>query len=193
VAGYEPYSLLKTNTAVQPNTSGYGNFSNMNYGYKAPPAPAYTSPGTGYAPIAPASIAPDMYNLNYGAAPSLSTSGTSQKNPWGMDWGNGKPPPSGFTPYMQGAELLGGLSNIYLGFKGLKLAKDQFGFAKDSFNTNLANQAKTVNNEMLDREYANLAQTGNFDVSTPAAREALRVQASANITAQDRKVSGAPV
>lgn len=48
---------------------------------------------------------------------------------------------------------IGGLASAYTAYKGLQLAKDQFGFQKGLANRNLANQAKITNNA-----YDNAAQ-----------------------------------
>lgn len=47
--------------------------------------------------------------------------------------------------------ILGGLANIYLGFKAAKLAKRQFGFQKDAYNNNLVNSVQTYNTSLEDR------------------------------------------
>lgn len=43
------------------------------------------------------------------------------------------------------------LAGAYLGFKNMQLAKDQFGFQKDAFNKNYANQRQTYNTSLEDR------------------------------------------
>ena len=50
----------------------------------------------------------------------------------------------------------------YLGAESLKLGKEQLGFAKDSFNVNLANQAQLINNEMESRQRARLETSGQY-------------------------------
>ena len=47
---------------------------------------------------------------------------------------------------------ISGLANAFTGFKQLGLAKDQFKWQKDAFNTNLVNQANLVNSQLADRQ-----------------------------------------
>ena len=52
--------------------------------------------------------------------------------------------------------------DIYSGLKQLNLAKDQFNFTKNAFNTNLANSIKSYNNALEDRARSRYAyMTGN--------------------------------
>lgn len=46
---------------------------------------------------------------------------------------------------------LGSLGQIYTAMQGLKLAKQQFGFQKDAYQENLANQKMTYNTALEDR------------------------------------------
>jgi len=55
-----------------------------------------------------------------------------------------------------------GVANTYLGAEALKLGKEQFGFAKDSFNVNLANQAKLINNEQEARQRSRMETSGQY-------------------------------
>jgi len=75
-----------------------------------------------------------------------------------------------------------GIANAYLGYEGLQLGKEQFGFAKGSFNKNLANQAQLINNRMEDQARARRGFSGG---STD--------QADLDAYLESRKVSGAPV
>lgn len=47
-----------------------------------------------------------------------------------------------------GVGIANSLANAYFGWKNLGLAKDQFGFQKDSWNKNFANQVITTNNQL---------------------------------------------
>ena len=82
--------------------------------------------------------------------------------------GNPADPYGSFGKYGQKSQLsqytdVGtGIANAYLGYKNLQLGRDQFGFAKDSFNVNLANQAQLLNNEMENRQRARLETSGKY-------------------------------
>ena len=111
----------------------------------------------------------------------------SQASPFQFNQAGG--PNSGITlPENEGFSLgdytkLGtGIANAYLGYEGLQLGKDQFGFAKGSFNKNLANQAKLINNQMENQERARRGFGGG---STD--------QADLDAYLAPKKVSGAPV
>lgn len=47
-----------------------------------------------------------------------------------------------------GVGIANSLANAYFGWKNLGLAKDQFGFQKDAWNKNFANQVITTNNQL---------------------------------------------
>lgn len=47
-----------------------------------------------------------------------------------------------------GVGIANSLANAYFGWKNLGLARDQFGFQKDSWNKNFANQVTTTNNQL---------------------------------------------
>lgn len=56
--------------------------------------------------------------------------------------------------------VLGGvqaLGNAWLGFQQLKLGKENLAFQKDAFNKNYANQVRTTNTALLDRQKARYA------------------------------------
>lgn len=77
-------------------------------------------------------------NTNTGVAPTapnLNIGGTSGWNTFGN--------------IMQG---IGSVANAYTGFKQLGLARDQFNWQKDAYNTNLVNQANLVNSQLADRQ-----------------------------------------
>lgn len=80
-----------------------------------------------------------------------------------------------------------GVANAYLGYQSLELSKDQFGFAKNSFNVNLANQAQLINNEMENRQRARLETGGAYGGDSAA------LQADLQAYLKPRQVSGAPI
>jgi len=98
---------------------------------------------------------------------------------------------TGFNPYIQGIQAFSGLANAYLGFKSLELGRDQFGFAKDSFNKNLANQAQTINTRLEDTQRARLPSTGEYDRNTAEGQAALQADLE-KYTAANR-VSGTAI
>jgi len=75
-----------------------------------------------------------------------------------------------------------GVADAYLGYENLQLGKDQFGFAKDSFNKNLANQSQLINNQMRDREVARRGFSGGSTLKSDL-----------DAYLEPKKVSGAPV
>lgn len=99
--------------------------------------------------------------------------------------------PGGFNPYIQGIQALGGIGNLALGFKGLDLAQKQFKFSKDSFNVNLANQARLTNAQMEAQQRSRLSGTGTYDRNTAEGRAALEADL-ASYTAANR-VSGTAI
>lgn len=56
--------------------------------------------------------------------------------------------PTGFENFSNVAQGVGSLANAWLGFRNLGLAKDSFNFNKALAETNLANQASTVNRQL---------------------------------------------
>lgn len=83
-----------------------------------------------------------------------------------------------------------GAAQAYLGYKGLGLAKDQFDFAKGSFNVNLANQAKLINTEMEARQRARLETSGRY-AGQPGG--GAQLQSDLQSYLKPRQVSGAPI
>ena len=134
--------------------SDYGNvFSNVNIdGTGGLLSPAVTTADvnaasyTGYKPIAP--TATDI-NTN---------TGTSMFE--GVDM-------AGLGGLAQG---VGALGSAYVGYKGLGLAEDQFGFEKALANRNLENQGITINNAYRNANEVGLALAG--DTMTQAQRDA---------------------
>lgn len=61
------------------------------------------------------------------------------------------------------AGLVGGIAQIWGGIQANKLAKEQLGFAKSSYETNLANQIKSYNMALEDRIMSRASQNGNSD------------------------------
>lgn len=82
---------------------------------------------------------------------------------------------------------VGNLGKLYLGFQQLNLGKKQFGFAKDSFNTNLANESQAYNTNLRAQERARMQAEGTLDRNSQAFKDAL------NTYVNNNKVSGAKV
>lgn len=55
---------------------------------------------------------------------------------------------SGWNTFSNVLGGISGLANAFTGFKQLGLAKKQFNWQKDAFNTNLLNQANLINREL---------------------------------------------
>ena len=83
-----------------------------------------------------------------------------------------------------------GIANAYLGNEARKLGKQQFGFAKDSFNTNLANQAQLINNTMETNRRKRLETSGQY--GSDATGQA-NLQTDLQSYLQPRRVSGAAI
>ena len=82
-----------------------------------------------------------------------------------------------------GLQTLSGLANAYTGYKALGLAEDQFNFAKNQSNRDFTSQAQTYNTELEDRQRARLSQTGGYDTSTPAGKQAFERDLAAYVQA----------
>jgi len=152
--------------------SSYGPQSNVpEFGYQAP---GNTGPGIagGASP----------YSFNFGQNGQTTPSGGVNPD---IDFEEDK----GFS-FGDWAKLGTGALQAYTGYKGLGLAEDQFGFAKDSFNVNLANQAKLINTELEARQRARLETGGQYgrDESGQAA-----LQSDLQAYLKPRQVSGAPI
>ena len=83
-----------------------------------------------------------------------------------------------------------GVANAYLGYQGLQLGRDQFDFAKNSFNTNLANQAQLINNQMESQARDRLSFSGKYGRDEPGQAN---LQADLQSYLKPRQVSGAPI
>ena len=59
-----------------------------------------------------------------------------------------------------GADVGGTIANAWFGLQGLDLAKDQFGLAKDTANTNIAAQSKTLAADLEGKYYAQARRNG---------------------------------
>jgi len=93
---------------------------------------------------------------------------------------------TGFNPYIQGIGAATGVANAYLGFENLKLGKKQFGFAKETFNRNLANQAQLTNEALRSRQRSRILGEGLVERG-PGLEEDL------SSYVKQHGVSGAPV
>lgn len=71
--------------------------------------------------------------------------------------GNNMQNVSGWNTFSNVLGGISGLANAFTGFKQLGLAKDQFRWQKDAFNTNLVNQANLVNSQLADRQRRRVA------------------------------------
>jgi hypothetical protein len=60
------------------------------------------------------------------------------------------------------------LGNLWNSFQQIKLAKDQFSFQKQAYNTNLANQEKTYNTSLQNREESRGSYLGRSAENTAA-------------------------
>lgn len=65
-------------------------------------------------------------------------------------------------------DILGGLAQIYFGFQQQKLAKKQFAFQREAFNTNLRNSVQSYNTALGDRIRARHFTEGKSDSETAA-------------------------
>lgn len=61
----------------------------------------------------------------------------------------------------QGLSAIGSLMQAYNGAKQVQLGRDTFNFQRNAFNQDSANQAKTINMELEDRQRARIGSTGN--------------------------------
>lgn len=80
---------------------------------------------------------------------------------------NSQPQGFGFNlPTLGGAfQGLSSLGNIWNAFQSQKLAKDQFNFAKQTGETNLANSIQSYNTQIQDRARARGAAEGQSDAA----------------------------
>lgn len=123
--------------------------------------------GTGYQPtfdlsqyVAPTNFTPMPSSV--APMPELPRSNIgSSINNWMKDSGFlGSRDANGMQTQGWGGLALGaaqGLMNGFLGMKQYGLAKKQFNFQKDAWNQNMANQKKTINTQMEDRQRARVA------------------------------------
>ncbi|MBP93674.1 MAG: hypothetical protein CMC55_06105 [Flavobacteriaceae bacterium] len=80
---------------------------------------------------------------------------------------------------------IGSIANAYTGFKQLGLARDQFNWQRDAYNTNLVNQANLVNSQLADRQRRR--QFFDSSAATPEAYLAQYGAASSTQEANDRQ------
>jgi len=97
-------------------------------------------------------------------------------------------PDAGFS-FGDWAKVGTGLVQGYNAYQANKLGKAQFGFAKDSFNVNLANQAQLINNEQESRQRARLETSGQYTGEGGQAN----LQQDLQSYLKPRQVSGAPI
>ena len=89
-----------------------------------------------------------------------------------------------------GMQGLGTLANAYLGYRNYGLAKKQFGFERNAFNKNIANQAALVNRQ-IDASANIAASMSTPPNATEAERAAIREGFMS--AAGQRHVDGSPV
>lgn len=94
---------------------------------------------------------------------------------------------SGGYSFGDWAKGIGGAAQLYGGFQQQDLQKQQLDFSKDSFNTNLANQAQLINNEMEARQRARLETSGKYGRDTAGQAS---LQSDLQSYLQPRQVSG---
>lgn len=69
--------------------------------------------------------------------------------------------PSGVSNFANIAQGVGAVANAWLGFQNLGLARESFNFNRDLAQTNLANQAATVNRQLEDQFLGRQNLSGN--------------------------------
>jgi len=121
------------------------------------------------------------YSFNYGS--------DSPNTPVSASPGAGLPKQDKGFSFGEWADIGTGLVNAYTGYEGLKLGKEQFGFAKDSFNKNLANQAQLINNQQEANQRARLETSGQYTGEGGQAN----LQQDLQSYLKPRQVSGAPI
>lgn len=146
---------------------------NLNFG--APGAATPSFPG--------AAPNPTVGPLSNSQVGNLNAQGTNYSTPAGVPTQD-----TGFS-FGEWADIGTGLVNAYTGYEGLKLGKDQFGFAKDSFNKNLANQAQLINNQQEANQRARLETSGQYTGEGGQAS----LQQDLQSYLKPRQVSGAPI
>lgn len=102
----------------------------------------------------------DLSKYLTGSMPALKTPGMfdGMKDFMGGFAGTRNADGSGTTGWgMPAISAAQGLMNAFMGMKNYGLAKDQFNFSKDMAQKNLANQTKTVNSQLEDRQRARVA------------------------------------
>lgn len=83
-----------------------------------------------------------------------------------------------------GMQGLGALANAYLGYKNYQLGKKQFGFEREAYNRNIANQAALINSRLASA--ANIAaQMSTPSTASPEERARIREEFLANQTRVD--------
>lgn len=119
----------------KPMGSGIASFSN-GQGMTAPQAPA---PG---APVVPAIAMPGA------TGNKMSSTGQNTGGFGGNGFLGGIGGIEGLGTIMQG---IGSLGQVWASIQAVRMAKDQFNFQKEAYNTNLENQTQTYNTSLEDR------------------------------------------
>ncbi len=88
------------------------------------------------------------------------------------------------------AKIGTGAVQAYTGYKSLGLQKDALDFSRNSFNTNLANQATVLNSQMEDRQRARMSFSGKYG-EDEAGQASLQADLQSYLT--KHKVSGAAI
>ena len=104
--------------------------------------------------------------MNPGGSPQANPPANFQGGAFDFSFGNAQNSPSvtppndtgmGFSDIMSGFNALTGGIQAYTGIKQLGLAEDSFKFNKGVTETNLANQAQSVNTQLEDRQRSRIA------------------------------------
>lgn len=104
--------------------------------------------------------APMVNGTGYNATGSVAGAAGAGQAGNGLN-ANGVPMLNGWQKFSNLMSGLGSLSNIYMGYKSYKLAKDQLNFQKQSYATDLRNRVTDYNGQMTDMHTARGVMQGD--------------------------------